>query len=289
LGLVQDNLGFLYSDASLWDTATAEFQLAYNYFILSENHDRAAISSIELAEIALQQGLEEEASVNIRRALKHAQLANQKDVLISKSTFYLGLIHRNKGEFQSAKEAMASAYNSSFSLAPYDTETFRMARTLGTFYHQQGLTDLAIQLLQDQLAYLTNTPNEIQLSTLSLLGQLYETQGDLQRALATERRVSDGKLALATAAAQADQARQEAEVALAQKILADEQEVVAFQEKRTEQAWGMGGVIVAFLLVMGWLFWLKEKHRKQAEANTTHWLELNKRFKALEDVLSMMG
>ncbi|HAA12721.1 MAG TPA: hypothetical protein DCE41_13915 [Cytophagales bacterium] len=289
LGYVHEQLGYLYKKENDLTQAISEFEISQAYFAQINDHPGELRARLELIKLRYQKGFIQEAEATIKRTLSEMNDKSGPIEIKDYFQFLLGKIHQSQGDLLAAEIQLSRAYQNAFSRAPYDTETFRMARTLGQFLHDQGQTERAIQLLESQAEHLPHPSNEVQLSALSLLGQLYESQSKFTEALATERRVSEGKLAMATAEAQADQARQMAEITLAQKILADEEEVAHFEAKSNQQAWAMGGVIVAFLMAMGWLFWLKEKHRKQAEANSTHWEELGKRYKALEDALSMMG
>ncbi|HAA21403.1 MAG TPA: hypothetical protein DCP28_22560, partial [Cytophagales bacterium] len=68
----------------------------------------------------------------------------------------------------------------------------------------------------------------------------------------------------------------------------DREEEAAY--RRAEQRWLWACVITALVLlaVAGYIYFLKEKHRKKALANATHWPELNKRMQALEDALNVL-
>ncbi|MEL6534411.1 MAG: hypothetical protein AAFQ98_03310 [Bacteroidota bacterium] len=288
IGRLHEHLGFLAEEQGDLQKAEQEFTVATVYFNKSNSWPLLVSDLNDLGRIQYQQGKLQEAKLTLQRVQEKAQLHDITLIDQTYAAFNLARIYWKEGDLEKAHRELAAAYQSAFEIQPGHTETFRMASLLADFYQETEQPTKALAVLVAQADYMPPSPNETQLSVYTQLVALYRETDQWEKALAYSDKLNAGQMALANAEAQANQARQTSEILLAQKILADREEVNDYQLAETRWLWTCLALTLVLLAAFGLMYRLKEKHRKKALDNATHWPELNKRFQALEDALNVL-
>ncbi|HAA23997.1 MAG TPA: hypothetical protein DCP28_36410 [Cytophagales bacterium] len=288
IGRLHEHLGFLFEKKGDFQKAIDEFTLATVYFNTANNYAQLSANLNNLGDLQLQNGAIAEARTSFLKAIEVTRLHSITTIDQTYAHFNLGRISSQAGDLEKAESQLVNAYQLAFEQQPWHTETFRMAKLLGDFYGKIEQPQRAIALLTAQAEHMPESPNETQLLVYSQLVKFYSATDQWEEALAYSERLNSGQIALATAEDQAGYARQASEIALARKILADREEADAYSAAETRWLWVVVATALVLLAAFGYMYRLKEKHRKKALANATHWPELNKRFQALEDALNVL-
>jgi|GEM_PF-6874024 len=288
IGRLHEHLGVLHDIKDDHQKAIDEFNIAISYFNQTGSWNLLCSNLNTLGKIQERVGNTAEARISLSRAIQISVSKSLTTIDGIYAKFNLGKVIWKEGDLAKAQAQLEEAYGLAFDYQPAHTETFRMAQLLGEFYRETEQTQKETELLLAQAAYMPESPNETQLLVYHQLVSLYRATQQWELALDVSEKLNAAQVAFATSALRAEDARQASEVSLARKILADREEEAAY--RRAEQRWLWACVITALVLlaVAGYIYFLKEKHRKKALANATHWPELNKRMQALEDALNVL-
>ncbi|HAA23326.1 MAG TPA: hypothetical protein DCR93_37795 [Cytophagales bacterium] len=286
---VYEHLGYVEEDRGNTQEAIENFVLAYQYFLKDELYGLAAKQAYSVSGILVDLDEKLEAEVYLSKALDHLSRSNDSILHATRTYFFLGRLAESREQWDVANDYFQHSYTSGrMHYAGWDDNFFR-TNYMAEYYLKQNQLEVATAMLSEQAEYVSEAPGENALRTLSLLAESYQTQGNLEAALTMERRVREGMVAAQTAKADAQRARQEAEVILARQSLEIEENQVAFVRNQWNWVIGLLLITMAFTGVGYYLYRLKEKHRKQAEANSLHWPEFGEKLQALEDALNVLG
>ncbi|MEL6534968.1 MAG: hypothetical protein AAFQ98_06120 [Bacteroidota bacterium] len=289
LGFVYEHLGYLYQDEQEHDKAAENFKLAHNYFLETEQFDLAIKSAYAVTENLLFEGELDEAELYLKKSIQILPNSPDTSLHAVRINFFHGRVAELRGD--PVKAISWFQLSGEGGLKDFASIEYNFLRTnhIADYFLQQGLHQQALNLLVKQAQYVPEYPHDLALATLELLAKTYELMGDYQAALATERQFRQGVVAAQTAELQAQQARQASEVALAKLRLEMQDNQRAFQANQGQWLLGLLALALLGAAIWAWQWRITVRHRKKAEANATHWPELDRRMDALQRALNVLG
>ncbi|HAA15185.1 MAG TPA: hypothetical protein DCE41_27210 [Cytophagales bacterium] len=288
LAYLHENMGYLQISTRAYEDANQEFALAYSFASKAENLSMQAKTAYTLANNLIYDGLLEEAKVYLDKAEAHA-LALGSEIHQLRTYFNLGFYWRKVGNLEKAETFYQKAYEMSLAHDPnIEDINFRACEYAKLLIGQERFAE-AISILEHRAQQIDSSPGKYSLRVLSILANTYEQLGQFSQALATERHHREGSVARSISESQALMARKDAEVTLALSRLNDLEDKAGLKKER--QRWLM---LIGLVVIVGILVWIRQyritvRHRKQAEANATHWPELDRRMDALQRALNVLG
>lgn len=288
LAYLHENMGYLHLSTRAYAEANQEFALAYAFATKANNLAMQAKTAYTLANNLIYDGALEEAKVYLDKAAGHASELGS-EIHILRTHFNLGFYWRKAGNLIEAEAYYRSAYEMSLAYDPNPEDiNFRACEYAKLLINQDRFSE-AGTLLEDRAAQYPDSPGKYSLRVLSLLADLYQKEGKYAESLAAERKHREASVARSQAESQAQMARKESEITLALSRIDELEREAGLRKER--QRWLL---LVGLIALLGAGVWYRQwritiRHRKAAEANATHWPELDRRMDALQRALNVLG
>ncbi|MEL6537791.1 MAG: tetratricopeptide repeat protein [Bacteroidota bacterium] len=284
----QHELGRILSESENYSASENALLLALGYYKRLGEKSSILLCQIDLGEVLRKNGDWESARSQYLAVLSQAQDQHNADFLRGMCLNNLGQIEEHKGNLEQAKRY----YNQSAGAHTLSGETNYLLISM----NNQANLALAQEDFE-AVAQLTHSiedidPNAVDpeqlIHAFDLRSESLEKLGLIDLALKTERRRNGIETSYQLAEFEKEQVRQVYEVMAAQAQL----EVMDIQEARIaeRQYWWVAIVAILLLAAVG-IYVMHRKamrHKAKAEANATHWPELDKRMQALEDALNVL-
>lgn len=288
LGYVHEHLGYLYEKSGDLESSLMEHLLALGIYSQQEQHELSAKENNAIANLFLTLERYPEAEISLRevdRSLEKVEFTSQQKAY---KLFYSGLLSYHTGQQEEGLLAQKEAIDLAKKLALWQEDIYAMTAQYAGLLLASGKPEHAIAVLERDMPAEENHSSEAHLEGLDVLASAYENLGNLEAALQIERARQAGMVSSQNAQSQALVARRSAEVALAQKTLADRDTVA--KNNAQQQYWVFIGIAAMILvLILVYAGWMRIRfYKRQAEQRATHWPELQRRMDALENTLSWL-
>ncbi|HAA13745.1 MAG TPA: hypothetical protein DCE41_19455 [Cytophagales bacterium] len=290
LANLQYRLGQMYFDQQNWDIAIQYFQLSLAFYQKDENHLKVSVNQEMLARIEIEKGNLDQAEAYLSLTESSLSKINDNSVLEKRASIFnnYALLAEKRQDTATAIQRIHQAYSVIENQKSPSLKRLILNNLAYWEIHGQGDYFSAKEHLELALEETDLVLSEEFFRTYNLAVEAYTTAGDLERALALEKERNAFETSQQLAQLEQQKIKQTYEVMAAQAQL----EVMDIQEARVaeRQHWwiAIAGILLLAAAGVYAMYRKAMKHKAKAEANATHWPELNKRMQALEDALNVL-